>query len=63
MKFLRSLFSEDSGVSMMRVLSLLSLMIGGYLAITGKDTLVTVFVSAAFLGKTSQKYLELSKKP
>jgi Na+(H+)/acetate symporter ActP len=58
MNFLKSLFSENGDVSMMRVLALLSLLIGAYLAISGKDTSVTVFVTAAFGGKFLQKAVE-----
>jgi hypothetical protein len=58
MNFLRSLFSSKSDVSMMRVMSLLSLLIGAYLAIKGKDTSVAVFIYAAFGGKAAQKFVE-----
>lgn len=61
MKWLNQLFSDDGAVSMMRVLSLLSLLIGGYLAIVGKDTSVSVFVLAAFGGKLWQKSIETKK--
>lgn len=43
---------------MMRVMSLLSLLMGGYLAYSGKDA--TVFVIAAFGGKVLQKGVELN---
>lgn len=62
MEFLKKLFSQNSEVSMMRVLSFISLIIGGYLALKGQDTSVSVFVYAAFGGKAVQKYIE-SKKP
>jgi len=58
MSFLKSLLNEKGDVSMMRFLALISLLIGGYLAVTGKDTSVTIFVLAAFGGKVSQKYVE-----
>lgn len=58
MNFLSALFAENGSVSMMRVLSLLSLLIGGYLAIIGKDVSVSIFVLAAFTGKVAQKALE-----
>lgn len=61
MGFLKSLFSDSGDVSMMRVLSLLSLLIAGYLAISGHDTSVTVFVTSAFGGKVFQKVIENSK--
>lgn len=63
MRFIRDLFSERSNVSMMRVLALTSLLIGGYLAITGKDASVSVFVLAAFGGKFLQKRAELKQTP
>lgn len=58
MSFLKSLFSEKSDISMMRVMSLISLFIGAYLAIKGHDVSVGVFVYAAFSGKAVQKYIE-----
>lgn len=58
MNFLKNLFSEKSEVSMMRVLALISLLIGGYLAIMGKDSSVSIFVLAAFGGKFAQKVVE-----
>ncbi len=54
------LFSERGNISMMRVMSLLSLLIGGYLALKGQDTSVIIFVSAAFGGKIWQKRIEKS---
>lgn len=62
MKFIKELFSESGSVSMMRVMSLISLLMGCYLASVGKDTSVSIFLSAAFLGKAGQKYFELSKQ-
>lgn len=61
MKVLKALFSENSDVSMMRVLSLISLLIGAYLALEGHDTSVAVFVLAAFGGKAAQKAIEVNK--
>lgn len=61
MKFLRDMFSDRGNVSMMRTLALISLLIGGYLAITGKDSSVPIFVISAFGGKTAQAYFELRK--
>jgi drug/metabolite transporter superfamily protein YnfA len=58
MHFLRTLFSEKSDISMMRVMSLISLLIGGYLAVKGHDTSVSTFIYAAFGGKFIQKYIE-----
>lgn len=63
MKFLHDMFSESSDISMMRVMALLSLLIGGYLAIKGLDTSVMIFVTAAFSGKATQKYFELMSTP
>ena len=59
--FLRSLFSEKSDVSMIRVMSLASLIIGAYLALKGQDSCVVIFVSAAFSGKVAQKFIESKK--
>lgn len=70
--FLKALFSENSGVSSMRVMSMMSLIIGGYIAIHGLDTkadlvglaaLAAVFVSAAFGGKVMQKSIEMRGAP
>ena len=58
MKFITAMFSEKGDVSMMRVLSFMSLCIAAYLAISGKDASVSVFVVAAFGGKVSQKFIE-----
>lgn len=55
---LKSLFSDNGDVSMMRVMSLMSLMAGMWLAFTGHDSCVLIFVSAAFAGKVSQKAVE-----
>jgi len=61
MSFVRALFSESSDVSMMRLLSLISLLVGAYLALKGHDTSVPTFVYAAFGGKAVQKYIESRK--
>jgi len=58
MSFLKDLFSESSDMSMMRLLSLISLLVGAYLALKGHDTSVPTFVYAAFGGKVFQKYIE-----
>jgi len=60
-QFIKDLFSENSSVSMMRLMALISLLIGGYLAIKGKDTSVVIFVTAAFGGKVIQKQIETKK--
>ena len=62
MNWIKDMFSESSDVSMMRVMSLMSLIIGAYLALTGHDTSVSVFVYAAFGGKAVQKYIEAKKE-
>jgi len=61
MKFLKALFSENSDISMMRMLSLISLGEGAYLALIGHDASVSVFVISAFGGKCLQKAVEISK--
>ncbi len=58
MKFLRSLFSENGDVSMVRFMSLLSLIFGGVLALRGQDTSVLIFVGSAFSAKVAQKIIE-----
>lgn len=62
MNFIKDFFSDDSGASMMRLLSFLSLIIAGGLAYTGKDVSVSVFVIAAFGGKVLQKHIETKSK-
>ncbi len=62
MKFLKELFKEDGTVSMMRLLSLISLLTGCALAIAGKDNSVMIFVTAAFSGKVAQKFVETKSK-
>ena len=62
MNWIKALFSEESSVSMVRFMALLSLLIGGYLAIVGRDTSVAIFVGAAFGAKVLQKHIELKSK-
>lgn len=62
MNFIRDLFSEKSNVSMMRVLSFISLLLGAYLAVKGQNESVSIFVYAAFGGKAVQKYIETTAK-
>lgn len=67
-EFLKELFSEDSGVSMMRIMSILALMAGIGIAFYGMTKLpvdysgiallTSVFLSAAFGGKVLQKRIE-----
>jgi hypothetical protein len=70
MKFVYSLFSEKGEISSMRVMSMISLLISGYVAIYGLTThadmgglavLCGVFLSAAFGGKTAQKMIETKR--
>jgi hypothetical protein len=66
--FFKQLFSENSGVSMMRVMSILALTAGIGIAFygmsklpvdySGISLLVSVFLSAAFGGKVLQKRIE-----
>ncbi len=57
MKWLKSLFSEEGSVSMVRVMALISLLTACYLAITGKEGF-TIFVTSAFSAKIIQKHFE-----
>jgi hypothetical protein len=61
MGFLRELFSDSGSISMMRVLCLIALLIACVLALTGHDSNVVAFLTAAFGGKTAQKYIENQK--
>lgn len=64
---LKALFSESSQFSMVRVMSLLSLAVGSYIALysvyhrkdlIGVAELCAVFVGGAFAGKVAQKFIE-----
>ena len=57
-QWLRDLFSDSSNVSMMRLLSLISLLAAIALAYLGKDG-YEVFVISAFGGKVLQKISEM----
>lgn len=60
-KWIKALFSEDSDVSMVRFMALLSLLLGCFLAIIGRDaTIVSVFVGGAFGAKIIQKQIEVN---
>lgn len=70
-RVLSAMFSEDGSVSMVRVMSLFSLIVGAFIAIwglvAGKDLggisqLCTVFVAGAFTGKIAQKFAENGEK-
>lgn len=56
--WLKSLFSESSDVSAMRVMAMISLFTGIGLAIAGKNADVGIFVVAAFGAKVGQKFFE-----
>lgn len=58
MKIIKELFGESSDISIMRLMSFISLMVGAILAISGHDTSVEVFVFAAFGGKALQRFAE-----
>jgi hypothetical protein len=67
MRFLHELFSDKGSVSMVRVMSLIAIIISGYVAIRGLEMhadinglamLCGVFLSAAFAGKVTQKMVE-----
>jgi uncharacterized membrane protein YfcA len=71
-KFLKSLFSENSDVSSVRVMSMVSLLIAGYIGVYGLTTkadldglamLCGVFLTAAFGGKVGQKFVETKTPP
>lgn len=67
-EFFKKLFSENGGISMMRVMSLLALLAGIAVAFVGLNKVpidysgislvVSVFLSAAFGGKVMQKRIE-----
>lgn len=58
--FLKNLFSEQSEVSSMRVMSFIALFASIGLAFTGHDSSTLVFVTAAFGGKVGQKIVEVN---
>lgn len=67
-KFLKLLFSDNSDISMMRFMCLVSLFLGGGIACYGIShgqdlnalaILCSVFVGAAFGGKVGQKFAEI----
>jgi hypothetical protein len=70
LNLLIAILKEQSGVSAMRVMSLLSLTTGAIIALiavyrncdlNGSVPMVTIFVGAAFGGKVWQKYAEVEK--
>lgn len=62
-KLFDKLFSEDSDISIMRIMSVISLIIASVLAFKGMNESVPTFVYAAFGGKAVQKYLEVMHTP
>lgn len=69
--FLMNLFSENSQVSSMRVMAMISLLVGSGIAVYGVERgtdlnqiamLSGVFVAAAFGGKFAQKAVESKKE-
>ena len=64
MKLVKEFFSENSEISIMRIMSVLSLIIGAGLAIGGYEyNIVAIFVYSAFAGKAVQRYAEISEAP
>lgn len=62
-RLLVSLFSEESEISIMRVMAIASLIIGAALAFKGADaSIVSLFVISAFGGKVAQKFAEKDEK-
>lgn len=71
MKILLAILSEKSDVSSMRLMSILALLLAGYIAVRGLETrsdlsglsmLCGVFLGAAFGGKVIQKHVEVTGK-
>lgn len=71
---LKALFSENASVSSMRVMSMMALLaaiafgvIGlcrqGAIDYSGLTMLCSAFLSAAFIGKVSQKSIEAKQRP
>lgn len=64
MNLIKQFFSENSDISVMRIMSVLSLIAGIALAIIGKPAdVVSIFVYAAFAGKAAQRYFESKEMP
>ena len=58
--WIQTLFSENSSVSLMRVMSFLTLVCGLRVALTTGDVaLVSVLLGTAFGGKVAQKVIEV----
>ncbi len=59
MNIFEKIFSEDSNISVMRIMSVMSLLAGVVLACVGKSSdIVSIFVYAAFAGKAAQRLIE-----
>lgn len=59
MQFIKDLFSENSNVSMMRVMAFITCMTACYLAVShGEVGVITALLVAAFGGKVGQKVVE-----
>ncbi len=59
MNLIEKFFSEDSKISIMRIMCIISLIAGIGLAISGKDSsIVSIFIYASFSGKAVQRYFE-----
>jgi len=69
-QFLKDLFSENSGVSMVRIMSLLTILVGiVYLFLYGSSnpsgnfiSLIAMLFAIGFTGKVAQKYFEVKDK-
>ena len=59
MEIIKKLFSEESDISIMRIMAVISLLVGAGLALAGKDaSVISIFVYAAFGGKAVQRLFE-----
>lgn len=64
MNLIKKFFSEQSDISVMRIMSIVSLVAGIVLAVIGKPAdIVSIFVYAAFGGKAVQRYFESKEVP
>lgn len=64
MNLLEKIFSEKSDISVMRIMSVFSLLLGACLALAGRDaSIVSIFVFSAFTGKAAQRYIETKDQP
>lgn len=58
---MKSIFKEKSEYSLLKIMSVVSLGIGVYLALRGHDESVATFVYAAFAGKAAQGFISTKK--